>query len=181
MGRWLVLVLLAAALGGCGGEVAPTSRLDSTGILMVEVGEQTQPSLPTEALAVAFSQAAELASANGDDLGYPWFDAASGELILSAVTAEGRRILETAGITVPYRIRDVEHGAGELERIQDEATRLRAAGVSGAELIYATGPDYRDNRTLIVISAMSRPLLDELAARFAASAIAVRVNPDGTG
>jgi hypothetical protein len=36
--------------------------------------------------------------------------------------------------------------------------------VAGADLIYMTAPDHRDNRTLIVISAMSQPLLEYLAA-----------------
>jgi hypothetical protein len=179
--RIVPVVWIALWVAACSPEASPTDKLDPTGILLVDVGEQVQAAPPTEELKVAFSRATELADANGDDLGYPWFDPASGELVLSAVTANGRAIVEAAGITVPYRIRDVVHGAAELERIQHEATLLRSEGIPGAELIYATGPDYRDNRTIIVISAMSRPLLDALAERFPADAIAVRVNPAGTG
>jgi hypothetical protein len=187
-----------AAIAGCGAvspsagvspsaaatpsaEVAPSANLDATGILLVAVGEQTQAAPPTEELKVAFSQAQELAEANGADLGYPWFDASTGELVLSAVTPRGRALLEAAAITAPHRIRDVGHGATELRHIQDDATFLRSRGVPDAQLIYATSPDHRDNRTLIVISAMSRPLLEALAGRYPPDALAVRVNPAGTG
>ena len=44
-----------------------------------------------------------------------------------------------------------------------------------------TIPDYRDNRALIVISEMSRPLLDYLAEHYPADAIAVQVDPSCRG
>ena len=78
----------------------------------------------------------ELAEANGEDLGYPWVDPATDELVLSAVTPRGRELIEAAGISVPHRIRDVAHGAAELRRIQDDATFLNGQGVADAELIY---------------------------------------------
>jgi hypothetical protein len=196
--RRVALIWTALALAGCGpvapsasvspsaaatpsADIAPSANLDATGILLVAVGEQVQAALPTEALKVAFSEALELADANGADLGYPWFDASTGELVLSAVTPRGRALVEAAAITVPHRIRDVGHGAAELRHIQDDATFLRSRGVPDAQLIYATSPDQRDNRTLIVISAMSRPLLEALAQRYPPDALAVRVNPAGTG
>jgi hypothetical protein len=179
--RFVLVAWIALWIAACSPEASPTATLGPTGILLVDVGEQVRAAPPTEAMKVAFSQATELGEANGDVLGYPWFDPSSGELVLSAVTPRGRELVEAAGIPVPYRIRDVEHGAAELERIQHEATFLRSQGVPDAQLIYATGPDHRDNRTLIVISAESRPLLDALAARFPVDAIAVRVNPAGTG
>jgi hypothetical protein len=147
--------------------------------LLVGIDEPVQAMPPSEGFAAAFSDAMVLAEANGDDLGYPWIDPSSGELVLSAVTQRGRDLLAAAGITVPHRIRDVAHGATELRRIQDDVTFLRAQGVPGAELIFETVPDHRDNRALIVISAMSRPLLDYLAAHYAVDALAVEVNPAG--
>ena len=42
-----------------------------------------------------------------------------------------------------------------------------------------TIPDYRDNRSIIVISAMSRPLLDYLAAHYPVDALAVEVGACG--
>lgn len=170
--RFVPVVLLALLVVACGPEPptrpddSPSAKLHPTGILLVDVGEQIQPLLPAEALKQAFSDATVLAEANGNDLGFPWFDSSSGELVLSAVTARGRELITAASIAAPHGIRDVAHGAAELIRIQDEVTRLRSQGVPDAELIYGVSRDHRDNRTLIVISAMSRPLLDALAERF---------------
>jgi hypothetical protein len=158
-------------------EPAPTSTVDVTGILLVDVEEQIQPGPLPRRMANAFGDAMLLAEANGDDLGYPWVDPVSGELVLSAVTPRGRELVEAAAITVPHRIRDVAHGAAELRRIEDEAPLLRSQGVPGAELILMTLPDFRDNRALIVIGEMSRPLLEYLAEHYPVDAIAVQVDP----
>ena len=157
---------------------SPTSNLDATGILLVEVGEEVQVGPVTRRLANAFSDAMLLAEANGEDLGYPWVDQATGELVVSVVTARGRELVEAAGITVPHRVREVAHGAAELQRIQDDVTLLGARGVTDADLISMALPDLRDNRALIVISAMSQPLLEYLAGTYPPDAIAVQVDPD---
>jgi hypothetical protein len=179
-GRRLVAVIgIALAAVACdGSEASPSANLDSTGILLVQVGEQVQGGAATEALKVAFSDALVLGEANGNDLGYPWVDT-SGVLVVSAVTTHGRDLIEAARIAVPYRVRDVTHGAGELRKIQDDATFLLTQGVPGAEFIYMTVPDYRDNRALIVIRSMSRPLLEYLAAHYPIDALAVQVDPSG--
>ena len=163
-----------------GSKASPSSNLDSTGILLVQVGEQVQGGAATEELKVAFSDALVLTEANGDDLGYPWVDGV-GVLVVSAVTPHGRDLIKAANIAVSYHIRDVTHGAGELRKIQDDATFFASQGVAGADLIYQTGPDYRDNRALIVISSMSRPLLDYLAAHYPVDALAIQVAPGGGG
>jgi hypothetical protein len=177
------VVWLAVGLAACTNPAptlapSPTSNVDATGILLVEVGEEVQTGPVPRRLAMPFSDAMLLAETNGEDLGYPWIDPATGELVLSAVTPRGRDLILAAGITVPHRIRDVAHGAAELRRIQDDATFLDSQGVPGAELISMTLPDFRDNRALIVISAMSQPLLEYLAARYPVDAIAVQVDPD---
>jgi hypothetical protein len=159
----------------------PTSTVDGTGILLVAVEEQVQAGPLPRRLAEPFGDAMMLAEANGEDLGYPWVDPETLELVLSAVTPRGRELIEAAGIAVPYRIRDVEFGAGELRRIQDDATFLGSRGVSGAELIFMTLPDHRDNRALIVISELSRPLLEYLAETYPVDAIAVQVDPSSPG
>jgi hypothetical protein len=161
-----------------GSEAMPSANLDSTGILLVGVGEQVQGGPATEALKMAFSDALVLAQANGKDLGYPWVDA-SGVLVVSAVTPHGRDLIQAARIAVPNRVRDVAHGAGELQQIQDDATFLGSKGVPGAELIFRTVPDYRDNRALIVISSMGGPLLEYLAAHYPIDALAIQVDPSG--
>jgi hypothetical protein len=173
--------LLALAVAACNApDASPSSNVDATGILLVGIDEPVQARPPSEDVAVAFSRAMELAEANGDDLGYPWIDPSSGELVLSVVTPRGRALLQAASIPVPHRIRDVAHGATELRRIQDDATFLNAQGVPGADLIYMTVPDHRDNRALIVIRAMSRPLLEYLAGHYPVDALAVAVSPPGS-
>jgi len=127
---------------------------------------------------MAFDRALRLAEESyPNDLGYPWIDPSTGQLVVSAATAHGRTVLENTSFGVPVRIRDVAHGAGELQKIQDDATRLYAQGVTDALLIYMTGPDYRDNRTWITVGRFSRPLLDELARRFPPDAVVVVVDP----
>jgi hypothetical protein len=175
-------LLLVVVMAGCGGPPpSPASsaaeNLDATGILLVAPGEQVQGRPPNEAVAQAHSDAMVMAEANGLDLGYAWIDPVTGQLVVSAVTPRGRQLIEAAGIAVPYRIRDVKHGFKTLEAIKHEATFLGGQGVEGAELMFMTGQDHRDNRALIGLSAMSRPLLDYLAAHYPADAIAIQVDP----
>ena len=181
--RAVALTLLAAGFAllaaACTTSPAPSASVGPPGILFVAPGEKVQAGPPTEQLKVVLSQALVLAENNGNDLGYPWFDATTGEIVLSVVTPRGRELIDAARLTVPYRIRSVAHGAGVLQHIQDDATFLRTQGVPGAELIYQTVPDWRDNRAMIVISAPSQPLLDALTARYPADALAVQVNPVG--
>lgn len=174
---WIGWFAIAAA--ACTASPAPTASVEPAGILVVEVGEKVQAGPPTEELKVLLSDLLVMTENLGEDLGYPTYDAATGQIVVSVVTPRGRELIDGAGIKVPYRIRSVVHGAAELRRIQDDVTLLRAQGVPGADLIYATVPDYRDNRTMIVIRAASQPLLDALTARYPADALAVQVNPTG--
>jgi hypothetical protein len=159
----------------------PTSSLDETGILLVDPGEHVQAGPVTADMADALVTALMLAESNGEDVGYPWIDPETGELLMSAATPRGRELLEAAGIEAPHRIREVAHGAAELERIKDDVTFLGARGAPDAQLIYASMPDHRDNRALIVMSALSRPLLDYLAATYPVDALAVQIDPDFGG
>ena len=154
------------------------ASLDPTGILIVGPDYQLQSGSRDEAVSTAFDQALQLAEqGNPNDLGYPWIDPSTGELVVSAATASGRALLESTAFGVPTRIRDVAHSTTELLKIQDDATRLNAQGVTDALLIYMTGPDYRDNRAWITIGRFSRPLLGELARRFPPDALIVVVDP----
>ena len=154
--------------------------IDPTGILIVAIGEQVQAGPEFEVLALAFDQALRLAMDHPDDFGYPWLDPATNEVIFSVATSEGRSLAENAVITVtvPYCFRAVDHSYAELQQIQDDVTYLRSEGVVDAQLIYLVMPDQRDNRTLIVMSTLSRALLEELATRFPAEAIAVQIDPN---
>jgi len=147
-------------------------------MLLVGPGEELQSGSSVEAIATAFDQAMNMTRDPASvDLGYPWLDPATGELVLSAVTATGRTLLEARTFGMPTRIRSVTHGVAELEKIQDAVTRLLGQGVPDAALIYQVGPDWRDNRMAISIGRFSRPLLDALAARFPPDALAVIVDP----
>jgi hypothetical protein len=85
--RLAALISIAATVATCSGPgPTPLSNLDTTGILLVGVGEQVQSRPPNEAFAQAFSDAMQLAEANGVDLGYPFIDPVSGELVVSAAT-----------------------------------------------------------------------------------------------
>lgn len=173
-----LVALIGIALTGmaCDSSAAsPSANLDSTGMLLVAVGGQVQGEPATEAQKVALSDALVLAEVNGNDLGYPWIDP-SGVLVVSSVTARGRDLLQAARIAVPFRVRDVRHGAGELRQIQDDVTFLGSRGVPGAELIYMTVPDYRDNRALIALRSKSQPILEYLAAHYPVDALAVRID-----
>lgn len=172
---WFAFVLVACT----GREPEQSADFDTTGILLVQVGEEVQAIPPNEAVAAAFSAAMELADEHGVDLGYPWIDPSTGALVVSVVTQHGHELIRATSIAVPYRIRDVARGTAELRRIQDDVTLLRSRGVPGAELLYQTSPDHRDNRALLVIRAMSRPLLDYLATHYPVDALAVEVNAAG--
>lgn len=152
---------------------------DTEGVIMVAVGESVQVGQVGDELLGGFNEAYQFALDHPADLGWPWVDSTSGELVLSAASMRGRSLLEAAAanLGVPYRIREVAHSVEELRRIQEAVTRLRAEGVVDAHLIFQTLPDERDNRTLIALTAMSEQLVQELVERFGADAIAIRVDP----
>lgn len=173
-----VFVLLTV-LAGCGVSPTASPSASPSGVLLIQPGEKLQAAPPTEQLKTVFFAMQQLAESNGADLGYPWFDDATGEMVLSAVTPRGRDLINAAGLTAPHRIRSVTHGVDELERIKNDVTFLGAQGVADAGLIYITAPDWRDNRTLIGMKSMNESLLDVLIARYPADALAIEVNPAG--
>ena len=177
------IISFAALAAACGSPPSPSAQpsasADASGILLVQPGDKLQTGPPSEEGKQLLSDLLVLAQNNGNDLGYPTWDATTGEIVVSVVTPHGGDLTTAAGIRAPYRIRSVTHGVGLIEQIKDDATFLRGRGVPGAELIYATFPDYRDNRAVIVISAPSQPLVDALTARYPADALAIEVNPNG--
>ncbi len=177
MHRRILPVALALLLAACGGPLGAASPTAPPVILMLSPGERVQAAPGEVFLGAAFNKMLRLAETNGDDLGYPWIDPSTGELIVSTVTETGRRLVLQAGMDVSYRFRTVAHGVKELQRVQDQATNLVTEGLPGAELIHETMPDHRDNRALLVIKANSDPLLQALATRFPEGTVAVEVSP----
>ena len=173
----VLLISVSIWIAACGGTTGPAPSSTSSahpGILVVGAGEQVQARPPDGNIAAAFDIAMQLARANGNDLGYPWVDPTSGALVVSVVTEHGRELVEQAGISVPYSVRQVSHGVAELSKIQDDATGLTGEGMPGADLIFETLPDHRDNRTLLRIRSDSPELLQALATRFPADTLAVQ-------
>jgi hypothetical protein len=172
---------------GCAGPPSHASGLPAStqesqpvtvaGVLILGEADEVQGRPATEELIRASQKAWYFAKAHRGQIGYPWVDPATDELVLSAATQNGLLLLEgeAAQLTVAFRIRWVTHSFADLQRIQEEVTHLRGDAVPGADLIWATYPDYRDNRTVIRISEMHEPLLVELARRFGADAIAIQV------
>ena len=166
----------------------PTATLSASpgvsDIIILGEGERVQPAGLSEEVGTIVQSEWQFAEAHPNDVGYPWFDPATGEVILSAATSDGQALLENeaATLSVPYRIRSVKYSFHDLQQIQYDALLLRDEGVPNADLIAATYPDYRDNRAVIRIVAMNDELLAELAARFTADALAIEVldvRPEG--
>ena len=166
--------------------IPSTAGIHSTGILVLDITDQVQAIPSDGAQAAAFDAALRLSQTHPEDLGYPWIDE-SGQLLLAAVTDAGHGFLSAfqTEIAVPNRIRDVAYSYGELQRIQNEVSRLAARGVADAQLIFKVYPDERDNRVVIAVSDISEPLMQALAAEFDIDAIAVQKDPNppmaGTG
>ena len=104
--------------------------------------EEVQPRPPTEELAQAFDQAQRFS--DGEHVGYAW-------MIRPPMSSSSRPSQITAASGSKPR--------AELGRIQNEVSDLRLeGGVPGAELIYKTRPDHRDNRVVVSIKEMNEAL-----------------------
>jgi hypothetical protein len=155
--------------------------IDTFGIPLVSTLVQATPT--DESQAQAISDAVLFAQNHPDDVGYPWADPATGELVLSAATATGSALLDewAASRTVSTSVRQVSTSFGELEAIKDQVTHLQAAGVPDADLIHMTGPDPETNRVAVVVSAPSPSLFQALADRFGTQAIELRIDASMLG
>jgi hypothetical protein len=169
--------------GFCG-QAAQGSRYavpTTPSVLYVDAAEQVQAGPTSEVARKVFDAALRFTMAHSDDIGYPWIDPDGNELVVSAATAKGRTLLEASfapgSLVLQTRIRDVKHSYAELQRIQDDITFLASRGVHDADLIYRTGPDQRDDLTLVTISRSDPPLVAELARLYGADAIAVQIKP----
>jgi hypothetical protein len=147
-----------------------------------------QPHPRSEAEAQAISKAQDFAEAHPDEIGYPWLDPETGAIQLSAASQDGRALLNDvrasfvdADAKADISIRDAAFSLSQLNAISDDVTTLHAQGVPDADLIYASGPDFKANRIIIRVSSTSTKLFAELARRYGTEAIGVWIEPNGGG
>jgi hypothetical protein len=160
-----------------------TDLVDRSGIALVGP-DAIQFRAQTEAQAVAFDAALNLAFNNRDHMGYPWIDLDTKTLELSAVDQSGQKAASEAGVSLSAsgfttRVTTSQASIAKLDAVADEVTRLLAAGVPHAELIWMTEPDQKNNRVVITISKANDELMSALASRFGTDLIAVRVREGG--
>ncbi len=192
----LVLIGQASSLG----TAVPVSRSSSSPGLAVDdlrssgaddmtangiaiVGPEAIQARPAdEDQAGAFNAALELAYAHRDALGYPWLESESGLLELSFATGLGEAIaasavdrLSTGGRRV--RLRPAQASIAELDALADAITRLNATGVPGADRIWMTEPDQKNNRVVITVSEPNDELFSVLGSQYDPSLIAIRIRP----
>ncbi|GIW19758.1 MAG: hypothetical protein KatS3mg065_0054 [Chloroflexota bacterium] len=188
---------VSGSLGGSGRSLgnlrsAQVEDVTSNGIALVGP-EAIQVRPADEDQANAFNAALELAYAHREDLGYPWLDSASGVLELSFATGLGETVaagavdgLSAGGRTV--RLRPAPASIAELDALADAVTRLNAAGVPGADRIWMTEPDQKNNRIIVTVSdAPDEPhtstasAVDGMASRWSQIGDAACVNGHVTG
>jgi len=130
--------------------------------------------------------------------GYPWADRKAGELVVPVADPRGVELVQQwvrSGLQVPspkpggpftidlprpevaVRIVPAQHSILGLRQIMDGVTDLARAGVPGADRIYSVGPDYENDRVIVVTDRINDELLAAIAARFGVDVIAVRVDP----
>jgi hypothetical protein len=175
-----VAVALSATPGHAVAKVPyPGETLDPSGIALV--GPTPYQVVPkNEQQALAFDQALTLAENNGNDMGYPWLDTATGTLELSVTTDKGRSAAMSADANsqisqLPQVVTTAQASFAQLNRIQDAVSRLNAQGVPNSDLIYMSEPDQEHNRIVITVSSLNEGLMLNLASRFGTGLIAVRV------
>jgi hypothetical protein len=136
-----------------------------------------------------------------DDFGRPWADLTTGEVVVTAATANGYEIARQwvqSGLRVPspkpggpftidlprpdasVRIQTVRHSILSLQRLMDDLIELRRAGVPDADRIYSAGPDAEHDRIIVDTDRVNDRLLEAIAARFGVHSVAVRVDPRAT-
>lgn len=139
---------------------------DETRVKIVPVDTGRPEPLP-DATAKALYDAAKLAEENPHDLGHPWVDPASGEVVIPTVTEKGKGLAaRKGGVTVTQ----VTRSAAALEKIKD-------AAIDETGDIRKTRVDAKDNRVVVTVTQSSDGLLRGLARRFGAESVVVEVDP----
>ncbi len=108
-----VVCLFTLIMAACTDAPTPSVSVAPPGILIIQPGEKVQIGPPTEDLKVVMSNLLVMADNHGNDVGYPWFDATTGEIVASVVTPRGRQLIDAALIGAPHRFRQVAHAMGD--------------------------------------------------------------------
>lgn len=191
---FIAIALLGALPGQTGViRIGPdVSIRHASGIEIVGRGRQAAASEP---LAKAFSDALHLASAYPDDLGYPYPDARTSTLVLRSATPTGDRLLATwttsglratiglkdeflAPPAVAHRIVTTRRPASAIDQVRDLGSAANRS-LRNAGLLVASQPDFERNRVTFAVARVDDGLMFDLAARYGAANVAVRLDDVG--
>jgi hypothetical protein len=185
--RFLAIAILATvvfAVGpsepGCQPRPSESDARHPSGLAVAPQMDLCHRMSPYEPLALAFDRAYTFAQQHPDDIGYPWDDRGNRTLIVSAVTPNGRVLLEqwrALGWEVPIRIRTVTRSFGELERIKDDVIDLARTPIPGTEYIGMSAGDWERNRVLIGVTRLTDELAAAIVARYGTDVVAVLIGP----
>jgi hypothetical protein len=198
----IVLMLVASSAFAYGAPTSPPERRHPSGIALlppldttpfVRARERLGPAF--EPLAVAWSDARELALANRDVFGAPWLNAEKGELVIALAKPEGEAIArswmksgapranttkpaETLRPTqVPVRFRAVRYSFGQLESVMHDAIGRGALGFDGESRIWSSQIDDETQRVVLETDRVVDGFLVTLARTYGTEIVAVRVDP----
>jgi hypothetical protein len=147
-----------------------------------------------EPLAKANSDARQLAEAKPHEFGHPWDDRTKRELVLPVMNSSGERVarewiqsgvalaigVKTAHLArpdVPVRLPNARRSFAEVERIMHDAIEISRSGLPGADAIASTHVDAEKERVIVTVRRLSDEVAAALAAKYAADALAVRIDP----
>jgi hypothetical protein len=136
--------------------------------------------LPEQA-GLLLQRSRELERANPDDLSYSWFDEERGVVVVDATTAHGQSLAGqavgwAAQLKASLHRRTVKHSVKALEQIRTELATSARKTMPDHDAIWLVEPDYANNRLIVTIDRHSPALLEDLAKRYGAQAVAVRVD-----
>lgn len=144
---------------------------DLAGIALLPARPDVPAPLPAKT-AATLDSATKLAAAHPRDLGYPWVDRTTGEVVTATTTDTG----DTLAVRGSRR-RHVRYGYARLEKIKYDVTFLTEKTAPDSSSIVATVPDPQHDRIVIWANHLTPRLMRSLADRYGTRAIAVRYVP----
>lgn len=168
--KWLAVlvvlappVVLATATGG-----ALTRHWAGVELVGLDPDRFTVPEPVPEPSIELLQRAQRAAQGAPADLSHPWYEADTGEVVVTVVTPAGRAIAGRFTAAVPWRVEQVPHSWELLDQVRQGATDL------GPQVVM-TEVDARHNRVLLTASSMGHGMFVSLAGY--GDAVAVRYEP----